>query len=68
MVLESTCLRNQKFLAPFNPQTQQDDVLLREIVYILMTTREIVKRLFSGKANDKLKELAASIFDKIVPE
>ena len=43
MVLEYTSLKNQKFLAAFNPQTQQSDVILREIVYLLLTTKEIVR-------------------------
>lgn len=65
MVIEGTCLNNQKFLTPFNPQTQQSDVLLREVVYLLLTTREIVKRVCGS---DSLKNIGESLLAKMANE
>ena len=45
LIIESTCLKHQQFLEPFNPEAQQDGISLRDIVYLTMTTKEIVRRL-----------------------
>ena len=45
LIIESTCLKHQQFLAPTDPEAQQDGINLREIVYLTMTTKEIVRRL-----------------------
>ena len=42
MVLENTCMKNNQFLTPFDCQSQQSDVFLREIVFMTITTSEIV--------------------------
>ena len=45
MVIESACMDFQKFLVSFNPSTQQNNVLLREVCYAVVTAREILTRL-----------------------
>ena len=57
MVIESTLIRNQSFLAPFDPYAQQNDVILREVVYTLLVTREILTRLFTDEPA-RLREVA----------
>ena len=57
MVIENVCLRNTQFLAKYDPLTQQNTIVLREIVYILLTTREIIKGLFQEKGESKLNEI-----------
>ena len=68
LVLESICMTNQTFLTPFNANTQQNGVLLREIVYILLTVRELLSRLMDeGKAQElaefMLSKLSSDVYE-----
>ena len=48
---------------------QQNDILLREVVFILLTTREIVRRLFlKEKQLDKLSEVGQVLICQISTE
>ena len=57
MVLSSVCLNNNKLLIPFDPAVQQNNIILRDIVFVLLTIKELVKRICDGN-EDTLKEVA----------
>ena len=64
MVLSSVCLNNNKLLTPFDPLVQQNNVVLRDIVFILLTVKELVKRIYDNN-EAKLKEIADEILVEI---
>ena len=64
MVIEGTCLRNTAFLTPFNPSAQQSDVILREIVYLMLSVREIVKRIW-GENEPPFEAVGKALIFKI---
>ena len=72
LVLESTSMKNQRFLAAFNPSAQQNDIVLRDIVYTTMTTREVVKRILCAENLEQggtvLKELGKSLMSNLSQE
>lgn len=72
LVLESTSMKNQRFLATFNPSAQQNDIVLRDIVYATMTTREVVKRILCAENLEQggtvLKELGKSLMSNLSQE
>jgi len=63
LLLESTNLKNQSFLAPFSASTQQNDILLREVVYIMLTVREILSRVNPERLN--VTQLAEFMISKM---
>ena len=46
LVLEAVSLKHDKLLAKFDASAQQDDTSLRDVVFIILTTRELVKRIY----------------------
>ena len=57
MILSSVCLNNNKLLTPFDPAVQQNNIILRDIVFVLLTIKELVKRICDNN-EEKLKEIA----------
>ena len=53
-------------MAPFDVNSQQNGIVLREIVYVMITVREILRRVFEkDQAEAKLKELAEFMVSKL---
>ena len=53
-------------MAPFDVNSQQNGIVLREIVYVMITVREILRRVFEkDQAEAKLKELAEFMISKL---
>ena len=53
-------------MAPFDPKSQQNGIVLREIVYLILTVKEILNRVFEqGQAEAKLKELSEFMISKL---
>lgn len=70
-VLESTCMNNQRLLTAFNPSAQQHDILLRDVVYLTMTTKEILRRLLCSdpsKHSEVLSNIGNQIMTKLADE
>ena len=57
LVLSSVCLNNNKLLMPFDPSVQQGTIVLRDVVFLLLTVKELVKRV-CGDSEAKLQEIA----------
>ena len=51
MILSSVCQNNNKLLAPFDPTVQQNNIILRDIVFVMLTTKELVKRICDDNKN-----------------
>ena len=64
LVLSSVCLNNNKLLQPFDPSVQQNTIILRDVVFILLTVKELVKRI-CGDNDDKLKEIVDEVLVEI---
>ena len=58
LVMSQVCLNNNALLTAFDPNVQQNSALLRDIVFILLTTRELITRICGA---EKLQEISESL-------
>ena len=58
LVMSQVSLNNNALLTDFDPNVQQNSALLRDIVFILLTARELITRI-CGKV--KLQEISESL-------
>ena len=58
LVMSSVTLNNNSLLTAFDPSVQQNSVILRDIVFLLLTVRELVSRICGS---DKLQDISTSL-------
>ena len=63
MVLASVSLNNNKLLEAFDPAVQQNNIILRDIVFALLTVKELVKRIDNNN-----EEVLKTIADEMLVE
>ena len=64
LVLEAVSLKHDKLLEKFDATAQQDDTSLRDVVFIILTTKELVKRIYFDQSA-KMDQLADLMFIKL---